>query len=40
MNDKFSIVATVVTAIIVIIFELIKNGVLKWVWKLWSSLQY
>lgn len=26
MNDKFSIIATVVTAIIVIIFELIKNG--------------
>ena len=29
MNDKFSIVATIATAIIVIIFELIKNGVLK-----------
>lgn len=29
MNDKFSIIATVVTAIIVIIFELIKNRVLK-----------
>ena len=29
MSDKFSIVATVVTAIIVILFELIKNGVLK-----------
>jgi hypothetical protein len=29
MNDKFSIIATVVTAIIVILFELIKNGVLK-----------
>jgi hypothetical protein len=29
MNDKFSIIATVVTAIIVIIYELIKNGVLK-----------
>lgn len=29
MNDKFSILATVATAIIVIIFELIKNGVLK-----------
>ena len=29
MSDKFSIVATVTTAIIVIIFELIKNGVLK-----------
>lgn len=29
MNDKFSIIATIVTAIIVILFELIKNGVLK-----------
>lgn len=29
MNDKFSIIATLVTAIIVILFELIKNGVLK-----------
>lgn len=29
MNDKFSIIATVVTAIIVILFELIKNGVSK-----------
>lgn len=29
MSDKFSIVATVVTAIIVIIYELIKNGVFK-----------
>lgn len=29
MNDKFSIVATVVTAIIVIIYELITNEVLK-----------
>ena len=29
MNDKFSIIATVMTAIIVILFELIKNGVLK-----------
>lgn len=29
MNDKFSIVATVVTAIIVIIYELIINEVLK-----------
>lgn len=29
MSDKFSIVATIATAIIVIIFELIKNGVLK-----------
>lgn len=29
MNDKFSIIATVVTTIIVIIFELIKNEVLK-----------
>lgn len=29
MSDKFSIVATVVTATIVIIYELIKNGVLK-----------
>lgn len=29
MSDKFSIVATITTAIIVIIFELIKNGVLK-----------
>ena len=29
MSDKFSIVATVVTAIIVIIYELIKNGILK-----------
>lgn len=29
MNDKFSIIATVVTAIIVIIYELIINEVLK-----------
>ena len=29
MSDKFSIVATIATAIIVIIYELIKNGVLK-----------
>lgn len=29
MNDKFSILATIVTTIIVIIYELIKNGVLK-----------
>lgn len=29
MSNKFSIVATIATAIIVIIFELIKNGVLK-----------
>lgn len=29
MSNKFSIVATVTTDIIVIIFELIKNGVLK-----------
>lgn len=29
MSDKFSIVATITTTIIVIIFELIKNGVLK-----------
>ena len=29
MDNKFSIIATIVTTIIVIIFELIKNGVLK-----------
>lgn len=29
MSDKFSIVATIVTTIIVIIYELIKNEVLK-----------
>lgn len=29
MNDKFSIVATIVTTIIVIIYELITNEVLK-----------
>lgn len=29
MNDKFSIIATIVTTIIVIIYELITNEVLK-----------
>lgn len=29
MDNKFSIIATIVTTIIVIIYELIKNGVLK-----------
>lgn len=29
MDNKFSIIATIVITIIVIIYELIKNGVLK-----------
>lgn len=29
MDNKFSIIATIVTTIIVIIYEFIKNGVLK-----------
>lgn len=29
MDNRFSIIATIVTTIIVIIYELIKNGVLK-----------
>jgi len=39
MDNRFSIIATIVTTIIVIIYEFIINEVLKWVWKLWSSLQ-